>query len=48
MTSSITSRLPSWRLLMLPLIGGLAVQGAQAVPSYARQTGMPCEACHTM
>lgn len=28
--------------LMLPL------NKAQAVPSYARQTGMPCNTCHTV
>ena len=27
---------------------GLAPQAAQAVPSYARQTGLACEACHTV
>jgi hypothetical protein len=26
---------------------GLLPGNAQAVPSYARQTGMPCAACHT-
>ncbi|MBU6258312.1 MAG: cytochrome C [Burkholderiales bacterium] len=33
------------------LVGGLLVLasgGAQAVPSFARQTGMACEACHTV
>ena len=39
---------PSWRLLLLPLVGGLLAQTAHAVPSFARQTGMACEACHTM
>src|SRR5579872_7433927 len=31
--------------LALPL---LLPQAAQAVPSYARQTGLACEACHTV
>ncbi len=38
----------SWRLLALPLVGGMMVQSAHAVPSFARQTGMACEACHTI
>jgi hypothetical protein len=29
------------------LLAGLLSSGAQAVPSFARQTGMPCAACHT-
>ncbi|NNM51163.1 MAG: hypothetical protein HKM02_02910 [Pseudomonadales bacterium] len=39
---------PSWRLLLLPVVGGLLAQTAHAVPSFARQTGMACEACHSM
>ncbi len=39
---------PSWRLLCLPLVGGFMVQTAHAVPSFARQTGLACEACHSM
>src|SRR5450755_5016320 len=27
---------------------GLSASGAQAVPSFARQTGMACAACHTV
>ena len=36
-----------WIVLGL-LAGLLAAPAAQAVPSYARQTGMACEACHTV
>jgi len=41
------------RSLMKSLLAGaallaLAVPGAQAVPSYARQTGMACSTCHTV
>jgi hypothetical protein len=36
-----------WTLGLL-LSFGLAPQMAQAVPSFARQTGMACEACHTV
>jgi hypothetical protein len=32
----------------LVLLGALAAPYAQAVPSFARQTGMTCEACHTV
>src|ERR1700686_2232147 len=35
-------------LLQLLLGLGLAAPMAQAVPSFARQTGMACEACHTV
>jgi hypothetical protein len=34
--------------LALPALLLLAVPAAQAVPSFARQTGMACEACHTV
>src|SRR6202167_6061341 len=35
-------------ILQLLLICGLAAPVAHAVPSFARQTGMACEACHTV
>jgi hypothetical protein len=37
-------------LWMLPLLTvlGLAAQNARAVPSFARQTGLACAACHTV
>jgi hypothetical protein len=35
-------------ILQLLLSFGLAAPMAQAVPSFARQTGMACEACHTV
>jgi hypothetical protein len=35
-------------VVALVLLGAIGVQTAQAVPSYARQTGMACEACHTV
>jgi hypothetical protein len=34
--------------VMVPVLVGLAAPAAQAVPSFARQTGMACEACHTV
>jgi hypothetical protein len=34
--------------LVIPLLAVLAVPTAEAVPSFARQTGMACEACHTV
>jgi hypothetical protein len=33
---------------LVPLLVLLAAPAAQAVPSFARQTGMACEACHTV
>ena len=43
---------PSWSraawTVELLLSFGLVPQMAQAVPSFARQTGMACEACHTV
>ncbi|HUO96523.1 MAG TPA: hypothetical protein VMT92_09855 [Steroidobacteraceae bacterium] len=33
---------------LIPLLVVLAVPTAEAVPSFARQTGMACEACHTV
>src|SRR6202165_1484453 len=35
-------------ILQLLLSFGLAAPMARAVPSFARQTGMACEACHTV
>jgi hypothetical protein len=35
-------------IIQLLLTLGLATPMAQAVPSFARQTGMACEACHTV
>src|SRR6516164_3225964 len=34
--------------IVLPLAFLAAAPAAQAVPSFARQTGMACEACHTV
>jgi hypothetical protein len=34
--------------ILVPVLVGLAAPAAQAVPSFARQTGMACEACHTV
>lgn len=46
-TSRIASRLA--RLSLLAATAALLLPGAaQAVPSFARQTGMACEACHTV
>ncbi|MFO1327757.1 MAG: cytochrome c1 protein [Rubrivivax sp.] len=36
----------SWRALAVGLMALLAAAAAQAVPSYARQTGSDCAACH--
>ena len=47
-TMNKTTLASSWRLLALPLVGGMMVQSAHAVPSFARQTGLACEACHSM
>jgi len=44
-TQRLLSRLFVWQLL---LSLGLAAPMAQAVPSFARQTGMACEACPTV
>ena len=35
-------------ILQILLSVGLAAPMAHAVPSFARQTGMACEACHTV
>ncbi|MCX7057814.1 MAG: cytochrome C [Proteobacteria bacterium] len=35
-------------LLLLPVLAMLAAPTANAVPSFARQTSMACEACHTV
>jgi hypothetical protein len=34
--------------LLIPVLAVFAVPAAHAVPSFARQTGMACEACHTV
>jgi len=34
--------------ILIPLLAVLAAPAAKAVPSFARQTGMACEACHTV
>ena len=39
---------PERALGFLVLLGALLAPCAQAVPSFARQTGMACEACHTV
>lgn len=46
----MSTRIPATLLTsLLALLGLLALaQRAQAVPSFARQTGMACEACHTV
>jgi len=37
-----------WALVVLVLVTALTVcPDAQALPSFARQTGMPCSQCHT-
>jgi hypothetical protein len=36
------------RIALLVVMGSLSAQLAHAVPSFARQTGMACEACHTV
>src|ERR1700728_3810593 len=43
-----SNRLRSAWIFQLLLSFGLAPPIAHAVPSFARQTGMPCEACHTV
>ncbi len=47
MTSNATRVALAARLLA-PALLALAVPAAHAVPSFARQTGMACEACHTV
>jgi hypothetical protein len=37
-----------WIALCALLVGLAGVRTAQAVPSYARQTGMACQSCHTV
>jgi len=41
--------MPLWQALaLLALLAmGLAITPAHAVPSFAQQTGMPCQQCHT-
>jgi len=46
MPREISKSLPVWRALCVLLV--LGSPAAQAVPSFARQTGMACEACHTV
>jgi hypothetical protein len=43
------SGMPRWRALVLLAIATLlsCARPAQAVPSYAQQTGMPCQQCHS-
>ena len=43
-----SARAPLATRLLLPALALLAVPAANAVPSFARQTGMACEACHTV
>ena len=43
----VTWKRTAWSLPIL-LSVGLAAPAAHAVPSFARQTGMACEACHTV
>ena len=45
----LTSRLAAFApaLLALGVLGWLGAPGAHAVPSFSRQTGYPCMACHT-
>ncbi len=45
---SVTFRLRLYILSLLSLALGLVSMSAQAVPSFARQTGMPCQSCHTV
>ncbi len=42
------SRLGLAARILLPVLAVCAASAAQAVPSFARQTGMACEACHTV
>jgi len=42
------SRIRLYTLSALSLALGLASVPAQALPSFARQTGMPCQSCHTI
>jgi len=46
--SSLDWRTTALALLALLAIALLASSPAKAVPSYARQTGMPCSQCHTL
>ena len=34
------------RLLLVTWLGAFSVAGAYAIPSYSRQTGLPCSSCH--
>ena len=46
----LPGRYPSaaWALAIAALIGLALPRTASAVPSFARQTGMPCSQCHTL
>ncbi len=54
---SLARALPAWGarpalLMLMPLLAAVfvlmtGVEPAQAIPSFARQTGQPCSACHT-
>ena len=48
MTRDRTRAAARFSILLLAALACLAVPTAQAVPSFARQTGMACEACHTV
>ncbi len=45
---TVISRLRLYILSLLSLALCLTAMSAQAVPSFARQTGMPCQSCHTV
>ena len=49
--NKVQDSLPVLRSIALTLLGAvmlIATQNAQAVPSFARQTGVACSACHTI
>src|SRR6202050_2102213 len=44
-----TRAIKSWRAILFAIVASVALSNsAFAVPSYARQTGLACEACHTV
>src|SRR3982074_1455734 len=44
-----STRATRWALVVLVLVRALTVcPDALALPSFARQTGMPCSQCHTL
>ncbi len=45
---TVISRTRLYILSLLSLALCLTAMSAQAVPSFARQTGMPCQSCHTV